>query len=114
MTVVAEAGDSEDSDEANKENNDPVTNMVEIMFERSPDYFEKSFVSLCSEKNPNSVLTFKMIWFWHLAYIHSHMMDFAVHLRTTIITFLHRVLEKVTRVNTKVNHYPVYLQLTLY
>ena len=55
MTVVAEVGDSEDSDEANKENNDPVHNMVETMFERSPDYFEKSFVSFCLEKNPNSI-----------------------------------------------------------
>ena len=49
-----------------------------------------------------------------LADIHSRMMDYATHLQTTTITFLHKVLEKFIKGNPKLICYPVSIQLMFY
>ena len=81
-TVVIEVDDEEDSEEANKENID--------LFERSPNHFEqfrKTFRFFFWEK-PKLGIDFPNEMVLVLAYIQSQMMDFATHLRTTIMTFL--------------------------
>ena len=87
--------------------------MEEAMFKRSTDYFEKFRKNFCFLFKGKPKLGIEFPNDMVLAYIHSHMMDFATHLQTTINTFLHIVWEKVTRVNLKVIYYPVYLNFAL-